>query len=274
MQRLLGDDWRAFRVFRNREVLNFLRRLSARQGNTGRSEHRYVPRLGARGSDIYRLLADGALSDQAKALRDALVPWMLSKRLLFRGLNVTCPRCDVRSWYGIGALTDRFTCAGCLESSTLTQLSTDWAYQMNELVASALDQGSLVTLFGAEELGPLDHPHPDAPFIPCVEVSGNGLAAEIDLVGFRGGRWVLAECKSDGSGGDIAQQVASLRRIASFLEPAEVVLIRSGDSATDADDGFDDVYYWDRINVNGELVPVDTANVLKILGTASPQARG
>lgn len=144
---------------------------------------------------------------------EAVMRWLLERRLVFRGVELLCPVCQLRKWYPIEALGSQVECAGCQRSVAvpLRLNVTEWRYRINELYAKAYDQGvlpHLLTIYASYD----PYPSPGKPstlgFHPGLRIEAldesvalaTGIREmEIDFTEIVDGRLIIGECKTEGS---------------------------------------------------------------------------
>ncbi len=175
-----------------------------------------------------------------KSGRD-LLGWLIGRRLLFRGTNIKCPRCELKRWYEVDRIGETWRCDGCKEDMPipLQPQSITWRYKINELYAHGLDQGTLtplLTLHAMHLAWGTSSIHGGLGFYPCVELKAKGGAdvpfdkKEIDLVAMRGRELILAECKESakpfsqpGEATSFARQLGDLVVLAEHLGASRVL---------------------------------------------------
>ena len=200
------------KVAASSKVHNLLKELSR-----GRGEDReYV--YGRRTEPLSRFD-----STWGKEVTQNLLPWLIKRRLLFRGADITCPQCELNRWYEVDRIGETWRCDGCKEDMPipLHLQVTPWRYRINELYAHGLDQGALtplLTLYAMHLAWGISSIHGDLGFYPCVELRVKDGAhvpfehKEIDLVAIRGGNLILAECKESASPFSEPEEAAAFAR--------------------------------------------------------------
>ncbi len=140
----------------------------------------------------------GALGESA----EPVIKWLVARRILFRGYEVTCPNCGFTRWHPIDRLAEFHRCDGCQVESPIPIAvnKLDWRYRLNEVVAQAIDQGVLPHLLALRRM----RDWPDLlGFLPGVTFTpreGNTPPPrEADLFAVKGGRIIVGECKESGS---------------------------------------------------------------------------
>lgn len=135
-----------------------------------------------------------------------LVEWLVERRILFQGYEVSCSNCGIGRWYSVNRLSDTQFCEGCGHSSR-KPISTDvlpWRYRINETVAQAVDQGVLPHLLAVFRMSDWhrDQRAPLYGYLPGLQLSplepGGPPEIEIDLFAIKGGRIIIGECKRGG----------------------------------------------------------------------------
>ena len=207
-------------------------------------------------------------SDFSKAWRNvnarALVPWLVSKGILFRGAMLRCPVCTLKTWYSIDTVAAEWICDGCRTHMPVPvdPSNTVWSYRINELVARGFDQGTLVHLlalhcayfgFLLDDLwgmhpGILLTPDPEGPNPAAVQ------PREVDVVVLAAGRLIIGECKQSASSfkddevvamANLARQTGSSKLI--FAAPDQLPDVDWFLNATTDFDGYIELYGRDRL---------------------------
>jgi hypothetical protein len=140
------------------------------------------------------------------ASSEAIVRWLVAKRILFRGYDIKCPSCGLRRWHPMDQLSETHHCEGCQVDSPIP-IGPDrlqWRYRLNEVMARAVDQGVLPHLLATRRMSVwakgLD---PDLlGFLPGVVFrplsGGEPGEIEVDLLAIKAGRIIVGECKEQG----------------------------------------------------------------------------
>ena len=170
-----------------------------------------------------------------------LLNWLIERRLLFRGTNIKCPRCELKRWYEVDRIGETWRCDGCKEDMPipLHPQSVTWRYRINELYAHGHDQGTLtplLTLYAMHLAWGTSSIYGGLGFYPGVELKAKEGAdvpfgnKEIDLVAMRGGKLILAECKESArpfsepeEAASFAQQLGDLVVLAEHLGASQVL---------------------------------------------------
>jgi len=98
----------------------------------------------------------GELKSRTRAERAELLGVLgelIRRRVVRRGCHVACTNCGIASWYPIGAMDETLTCPGCahafdtpLEYPANSQVEIPWAYSLNTLMDTVMDQDGLPAL--------------------------------------------------------------------------------------------------------------------------------
>lgn len=171
----------------------------------------------------------------------SLLSWLVERRILLRGTELTCPRCRLKRWYVVDRIGEVWHCDGCQEDMPipLSPDATHWHYRVNELVAAGYDQGAVLPLLVLRLLRSTWGSSSDKSGFGCypgVELKAKAGASvpvehvEIDLVVLRHGRVLLFECKESGERLDVpeeaakfAEQLSGLAAVADHLRASRVV---------------------------------------------------
>ena len=241
MHRILADEYSAHMVLRNHDVLDLLKITIESERATNKSERFSTPR-GTPFGEFHRKLG-------SQKLASALISWLLRKRLVFRGLDLICRNCGTSAWYSLNEVGNQFRCVGCQEQQPFDRMPQDasWRYRVNQLLASALDQGVLQQVLAAYAIDLRPPSKSRAYVFPNVILSdlrNGGHVAEIDLFGFQDGEWLAAECKAWGSA--TKSELHALRRILDCLGGGRLYLVRASTSSAECDGMVDRVVIWDN----------------------------
>lgn len=170
-----------------------------------------------------------------------LLKWLIGRRLLFRGTNIKCPRCELKRWYEVDRIGETWRCDGCKEEMPipLHPQSVTWRYKINELYAHAHDQGTLTPLLAVYAMHlawGTSSIYGGLSFYPGIELKAKEGAdvpfdhREIDLVAIRGGELILAECKESakpfsdpGEAASFARQLGDIVVLAEHLGASQVL---------------------------------------------------
>lgn len=153
---------------------------------------------------------------------------LLERGVLFRGVEVTCPECTFRTWYGVDKVGTEFSCEGCQKVSRtpLEPAATSWRYRLNELYARAFDQGVLVHLLVAyHRAAERFLPDPLFGLYPGVDLRQQGAetSREVDYAEIANAKLVIGECKAKASRFD-NDEAAKLSSLATQLDCEQVVV--------------------------------------------------
>lgn len=163
-----------------------------------------------------------------------IVQWLLERRILFRGIPLKCPICQMKHWYELDRISDIWHCDGC-QSDRPIPLDLDksqWAYRVNELYAHGQDQGAtahLIAMYNLYLLNQLDASSALG-YYPGICLRGRQGASvpssdiEIDLVAIIDGRLIVAECKESGEM-LTEQEVSKMISIANYLRCSRLLFI-------------------------------------------------
>ncbi len=205
--------------------------------------HRLLRELSQRAAEERGFLAERKTLDYNSFRRHwgdeaapRLLPWMIDRRVLFRGADISCPKCRLRRWYEVDRIGHTWRCDGCQEEQPvpLGLGSTGWKYRINELYASGYDQGTvtpLLVLYRMQQIWGSSFARAGLAFYPGIEYEARPSASvpvergEVDLVALLRGRLILVECKESGepfARPDEARKLSEkLRGLASFAEHLE-----------------------------------------------------
>jgi Holliday junction resolvase len=142
--------------------------------------------------------------NEPKKLKELLL-FMVEHQLMFRGLELRCPNCYLRTWYDIDDFGEGILCHGC---KTLYQLPVDFklrfSYRLNQLLIRAFEAGALTVFLTALLLRELSTRSFlwDAGYL----VERNGEKSDIDLVAICDEILIVSECK-DNFENNIAEQL-------------------------------------------------------------------
>lgn len=180
-----------------------------------------------------------------------LLRWLIGRRLLFRGAEIRCPRCELGRWYEIDRIGETWRCDGCKEDMPipLNPDATHWRYRINELYAHGHDQGTLtplLTLNAMHTAWGTSSIYGGLSFYPGVEIRAKEGAdvpfdhREIDLVAMRNGELILAECKESAEhlsrpeeASLFAQQLGDLAVLADHLGASRLLVASSTEFPAD-----------------------------------------
>lgn len=172
----------------------------------------------------------------------SLLRWMIARRVLFRGTDISCPKCRLKRWYEVDRVGHSWRCDGCQEEQPvpLNLSSTGWKYRINELYASGYDQGTvtpLLVLHRMHQIWGSSSSRSGLAFYPGIEYEAKPGAStpvergEIDLVALREGHLILVECKESGEplaesneAEKLSKQLRDLVLFAEHLKASRIVV--------------------------------------------------
>ena len=250
--RILGDEYKSHIILRNHAVLQLFRNMMESE-KTPDETKRYVTPKGITFDKVRTELGD------TKLARD-LLAWLLPKGLVFRGLELECRDCGTSAWYSMDDVGNQFKCVGCqgIKSFDAMTHNASWKYRINQLLASAIDQGALPQAFAAFDLDLWGRSGSQAYVFPNVilqDAKTGKHVAEVDLLGFKDGEWLAAECKTWGDA--IQSELESLRQVLSRLGGGTLLLVRASTASKECDEFVDRVMVWDYQPIRPEPVGVD-----------------
>ena len=263
INRILAGEYEAHMILRNHAVLDVLKVMVESERLSGESNRRLTPK-GTPFGEFHRRL-------KGQGLANALLPWLLRKSLVFRGLELECRDCGTSVWYSLSDIGDQYQCVGCQRRQPFDRMTHDapWRYRVNQMPASAMDQGVLQEAFGAYDIDLLSSVGSRACLFPNVILTDKKTGdhvAEIDLLGFEDGEWLAAECKAWGNATE--PELDGLRCILDRLGGGSLQLIRASTSSDQFDGVVDRVVVWDREPIREELIGTD--QLWKCLETNEP----
>lgn len=252
LHRVLSDEFSAHMVLRSPDVLDVLHMTIDSERAVGKTGRRLVPR-GITFGEVKNRLKD-------QRLARLLLSWLLRRGLMFRGLELVCPECGTQAWYSLNDVGNTFRCVGCQgqQPYDLMPEGAAWRYRVNQLLASALDQGVLQQVLAAYDMdlrGPSGSRSYVFPSVVLEDLHTGDNLIEVDLLGFRNGEWLAAECK--GRGDATESELDALRSALDRLGGGSLLLVRAS-TASDACDGqVDRVMLWDRRPMTEEAIGTD-----------------
>ena len=124
-------------ILRNHDVLALLKTIMDSDRISDETQ-RYVAPRGTPFGEFHRKMG-------SQELGSALLSWLLRRRLVFRSLDLECLDCGTSAWYSLDEVGNQFRCVGCQGQQSFDRMTHDasWRYRINQLLASALDQGIL-----------------------------------------------------------------------------------------------------------------------------------
>ena len=252
INRILAGEYEAQMILRNHAVLDVLNVMVDSERLSGETSRRLTPK-GTPFGEFHRML-------ESQRLANVLLAWLLRKSLVFRGLELECRDCGTSVWYSLNDIGDRYQCVGCRQQQPFDRMTHDgpWRYRVNQMLASALDQGVLQEAFGAYDIDLLSSLGSRAYLFPNVILTDKNTGdhvAEIDLLGYEDGEWLAAECKARGNATKL--ELDRLRRLLDSLGGGSLQLIRASTASEECDREVDRVVIWDYEPIRNELVDTD-----------------
>lgn len=252
INRILANDYDSHIILRNHGVLDLIR-ITMESEKPSSDPGRYFTPKGISFGEFHKELGNHELAR-------ALISWLLRKSLIFRGLELECEQCGTNAWYSLNDVGNQFQCVGCQSHDPFDVMPDQgpWRYRINHLLGSALDQGVLQQAFAAYDMD-LRVPHASRNYLfPNVILADNrtgGHVAEIDLLGFEDGEWIVAECK--GLGDPTRPELEQLRCILSRLGGGRLELVRASTASEEFDQLVDRVVIWDYEPIREQVVSRD-----------------
>ncbi len=249
MNSILADDHGAHMILRNHAVLELLTDIIESEKVSDETK-RFVTPKGIPFGAVHKKLGSHKLAR-------ALLSWLLRKRLVFRGLELECLDCGTSAWYSLNEVGNQFLCVGCQALQPFDQMPQDasWRYRVNQMLASALDQGVLQQALAAYDMD-LDLPFASRtymfPNVVLADTQTGEHVAEIDLLGFGDGEWIVVECKVRG---DVTQsELDGLRGLLDRLGGGSLQLVRASTASDEFDGLVDHVVIWDYEPIRKQTV--------------------
>ena len=249
---ILADEYGAHMILRNHDVLELLADIMKSERVSDETK-RYLTPKGIPFGEVHKKLG-------GQKLASALLSWLLQKRLVFRGLELECPDCGTSAWYSLNEVGNQFLCVGCQGQQPFDQMPQNalWRYRVNQLLASALDQGVLQQALAAYDMdlsGPFRSRTYMFPNVVLVDIPTGQHEAEIDLLGFEDGEWIVVECKA---WSDVTEtELDARRRILDRLGGGRLQLVRASTASDECDGLVDRVVIWDYEPIRERLVDLD-----------------
>ena len=231
IHRIFADEYDSHMILRNRAVLDLLK-VTMESERVSDETDRYITPKGTPFGEFHKRLG-------CQKLASALISWLLRKGLAFRGLELECRDCGTSAWYSLNEVGNQFRCVGCQGLQPFDRMPHDasWRYRVNQLLASALDQGVLQEVLAAYDMDlrlpskSLGYVYPNV-ILSDVHTGDN--VAEIDLLGFEDGEWLAAECKAWGSA--TQTELEALRCILDRLGGGRLQLVRASTASEECDE--------------------------------------
>ena len=252
INRILADDYGAQMILRNHAVLGLFADM-IKSERVSDETRRYITPKGIPFGDVQKKLG-------ANKLAGDLLSWLLRKGLAFRGLELECVDCGTSAWYSLNDIGNQFLCVGCQSEQPFDQMQQNapWRYRVNQLLASALDQGVLQQVLAAFDM---DLSFPSAsrtymfPNVILADMQTEEHVTEVDLLGFKDGEWVVVECKA---WGDATQsELDKLRCILDRFGGGRLQLVRASTASEECDGLVDRVVIWDYEPIRRRTVSND-----------------
>ena len=252
INRILAGEYSTHMILRHHAVLELLTDIMKSERLSDETK-RYLTPKGIPFGEVHKKLG-------SQDLASALLSWLLRKRLVFRGLELECLDCGTSAWYSLNDVGDQFLCVGCQGQQPFDRMpeNASWRYRVNQLLASALDQGVLQQALAAYDMD-LSSPFTSRtymfPNVILVDTQTGRHVAEIDLFGFEDGEWIVAECKA---WGDATQsELDELRRFLDRLGGGRLQLVRASTASNECDGLVDRVVIWDYEPIREQTVSND-----------------
>ena len=118
---------------------------------------------------------------------------LIAKGMFLRGYNLSCPVCDLDTWYSLSAVDEHVTCQGCRFEFQMP-LTLPFAYRPNRLLVEALKSGAMTILLTALWLHEQDI---TMQWQTESVVYQGGLMTDIDIAAQVNGEMWLMECKDN-----------------------------------------------------------------------------
>ena len=252
INQVLAGEYSSHIILRNHAVLELLwHMVESERASVG--TNRFFTPKGITFDDVRKKLDDTKLASN-------LLTWLLRKDLAFRGLALECRDCGTSAWYSLNEVGNQFKCVGCqgMKSFDGMPKNASWRYRINQLLASALDQGALQPAMAAYDMDLSGRRGSQAYVFPNVilkDIATGKDVREVDLLGFENGEWLAAECKSRGHA--TQAELEALREILNRLGGGRLLLVRASTASEECDKFVDRVIVWDYQPIRRELVGLD-----------------
>ena len=252
INRILADEYSAQMILRNHDVLGLLTDMFKSERVSDETRRNLTP-MGVPFGAVHKKLG-------GQKLASALLSWLLRKGLAFRGLELECTECGTSAWYSLNEVGNQFICVGCQGQQPFDRQpeNASWRYRINQLLASALDQGALPQALAAYDMD-LDFPLASRtymfPNVILADMQTNKHVVEVDLLGFEDGEWIVAECKTWGD--TTHSELEELRSFLDRLGGGRLQLIRASTSSEECDELVDQVVVWDYEPIREQTVSND-----------------
>lgn len=178
------------------------------------------------------------------AATEVILKWLIDREVIFRGITLKCPKCQLSKWYELDRIDKIWRCDGCLSNQIppLSLSSGNWQYKINELYAMGHDQGFITHLLTIYALLPealladITKTH-TLGYHPGIKIKAMSDEAknkteisemELDIVSIINGRLIIGECKSLGQ--DITlEEIQRYAKLANQLQCSRVIFAKPSD---------------------------------------------
>ena len=252
INRILADEYGSHMILRHHAVLELLTNIMKSDRIFDQSKRYLTPR-GVPFGEVHKKLG-------GQELASSLLSWLLRKGLVFRGLELACLNCGTSAWYSLNDVGNQFLCVGCQEHQPFDRVpqSAAWRYRINQLLASAIDQGILQQAFAAYDMdlaSPFTSRTYMFPNVILADTQTGEHLTEIDLLGFEDGEWIVAECKAWRNA--TQEELHELRCILDRLGGGRLQLVRASTASEDFDGLVDRLMIWDYEPIRKQTVSDD-----------------
>jgi hypothetical protein len=138
---------------------------------------------------------------------ELLLSWLIEKKIVFRGIEITCVICYTKQWTSIKEMDAIFRCNACQQEMNIPiGVSTiNWSYRINALYARAYDSGimpHLLTIRGSMD-SRKTFPYIIGGIFPGIvlKVKEGSVSLishiELDIVLIENGKLIIGECKTN-----------------------------------------------------------------------------
>ena len=148
---------------------------------------------------------------------ESIVDKLVQSRILLRGMSFRCEACGLLRWYPINEVDEVMQCTGCLESIR-PPVRAPISFRLNELVARAVDQGSIPVLLTQRLLS--THTIRHALALYGLEVAKGKRKSEVDFITTYQGYLLLAECKEFKNGASPKQIRETVKQLSDLVKIA------------------------------------------------------
>lgn len=188
----LAGSLSEIKFLRNGHMLQLFDAISNEKARHG-EKRRFLQRFQAYTLDeMLKLAASGNKENRDDFTKRLQV--FAGKRIFFRGYNLKCPHCHLKTWYQLKELEEWTTCKGCYETFQIDVRGANFAYQLNQLFLEGFLQGGMAVILTTLLLYDLSL----YSFIwqSGYEVKKDDKSTDIDLIAMCDGALILAECKN------------------------------------------------------------------------------